>query len=675
MGSKSIRRATGRGIASIGSLATVVCFFLIVPTFAMANADDLAEMSLEDLMNIEVTSVSKKAQARTATAAAITVITAEDIRRGGFTHVPEALRTVPGLDIGQVAANLWSISVRGSNSLFANKLLVLIDGRTVYTPTFGGTYWDVQDYPIEDIERIEVIRGPGGTIWGANAVNGVINIITKNAKDTQGTLISGYGGNREAGLTTRFGGTAGAEDQTAYRVYARGIKTDDYDVNKDKDGHDAWRQGRLGFRADSTPTEEDTFRISGDFYIEDNEQRVLNPNFPPGGFLDAYYKQMGGNILGHWDHEISDTETLQVKSYYSIDKRQFLIQSITQTADLEVQHNSVPFENLSATVGGNYRFTNSEFNDDSAGIPTAFDPDNEDLHLVSAFGQLQYDAFDGKLALIVGTKLGYNSWNGFEYQPSGRFVVNAIEGHAFWGAVSRAVRSPTESERDITLSLPFQPPATPPINLNGNRGTREEELTAFELGYRFYAVDWVNADITVFWNEYHSVSSFEAPNPPIPPLELKFENEARLTTQGVEIEANVLPTDWWRVRMAYTYLHMDQFDKQGSLSFGKDSQQNPHHQFNIESFFDLPMGFEFDVSVYYVDGLPGVVPSLQPPNDNVEQYVRLDLRLGYQPTDWLELSLVGQNLNDKRHYESNDFTGGQSTQIPRSYYAKAVLNF
>jgi iron complex outermembrane receptor protein len=219
-------------------------------------------------------------------------------------------------------------------------------------------------------------------------------------------------------------------------------------------------------------------------------------------------------------------------------------------------------------------------------------------------------------------------------------------------------------------------PGAPPIALTGDRGTRSEELTAFELGYRFYALERVNADITVFWNEYDSLSSFKSQVPPIPPpLQVKFANESRLSVQGVEVEVNVLPTDWWRVKMAYTYLHMDEFEKQSSLSFGKQSQQNPHHQFNVESFFDLPMDFEFDVSVYYVDGLPGVVPSLQPPNDNVEQYVRLDLRLGYKPTDWLELSVVGQNVNDNRHYESNDFTGGQSTQVPRSFYGKAVINF
>ncbi|MBW2425776.1 MAG: TonB-dependent receptor, partial [Deltaproteobacteria bacterium] len=258
-GAARIASSAGRrrtGPARGRSLLTLV-LLLAAP---VVHAGDLTDLSLEELMNVEVTSVSKKAQSKSDTAAAITVITAEDIRRGGFTLIPEALRTVPGLQVARVDANRWAISARGFNSLFANKLLVLIDGRSVYTPTFGGTYWDVQDYPIEDVERIEVIRGPGGTIWGANAVNGVINIITKNSKDTQGTLLSGYGGSHEYGATGRYGGAIG--EDTHYRAYVRGFKVEDQDVRKDGDGTDEWNQVRGGFRADSQPTEKDSFRIS-----------------------------------------------------------------------------------------------------------------------------------------------------------------------------------------------------------------------------------------------------------------------------------------------------------------------------------------------------------------------------------------------------------------------------
>ncbi len=648
---------------------SIVFVFAASAAAAARNSVDLTELSLEELMNIEVTTVSKKAQSKTSTASAITVITSEDIRRGGFTVIPEALRTVPGLAVGRVDANRWSISVRGNAGLFSNKLLVLIDGRTVYTPVFGGTYWDVQDYPIEDVERIEVIRGPGGTIWGANAVNGVINIITKHSADTQGALLSGYGGSHESGVTARFGGTVG--DNTQYRVYARGFRTEDFDIDQDGNGNDEWRQGRLGFRADSNLTEVDTLRVSADFYAQDNEQGAFNPAFPaPPLFLEVDYQQLGGNVLVNWDRKLGEDSSLQVKAYYSADNRQFLLEELRHTADVELQHDFVPLENVSVTWGANYRFSTSHIKQKPVGLTISFNPKNEDVHIASGFGQVQVDLLGGMLSLIAGTKLGYYSWSGFEIQPSGRFVVKPAEGHAIWGAVSRAVRTPTQAERDLSLLLPVPAPTL----ISGDRGTRSEELLAFELGYRFFAFERFNAEIALFWNEYEDRTSFRLRIPPFPPpTNLVFANDTELTSRGVELEINVKPAPWWRLRMAYSFLHIDEDFGGRAISLGKAKHDNPEHQFNVQSFFELPLDFEFDVSVYFVDGLPGTTPTAQP--DNVEQYVRLDLRLGYKPTDWLEFSLVGQNLTDRRHYEGDDFTLGRSTQVPRSGYAKATLNF
>jgi len=647
-----------------------VSFLFVFAAPAMAEeSDELAEMSLEELMNIEVTSVSKKAQSKNSAASAITVITQEDIRRGGFTQIPEALRTVPGVAVQRVDASRWAVSIRGGAGVFSNKLLVMIDGRSVYTPVFGGTYWDAQDYPIEDVERIEVIRGPGGTIWGENAVNGVINIITKSAGDTQGVLASAYGGSTEHGATARFGGSIDVGEETHYRVYGRWFGVDDYDVSQSGDGHDSYDQGRVGFRADSKLTDVDTLRISGDFYSQRNESGVLNPLGVPT-FLNPDNDQKGGNALVSWDRKLGDDSSLQVKAFYSRDDRELLIKSDQDMADIELQHNFAPMDNVAITWGTNYRFMTVHFNGSSNGIPLSFDPNDEDQHIASAFGQIQADFFDDKLAVIVGTKLGYNSWEGFVYQPSGRMIYTPVEGHAIWGAVSRAERTPTEADRDIDLTIP----GLPPQNLLGDRGTRSEELLSFELGYRFFAMERVNAEISLFWNEYESNSNFVL-DPLQPPVTAYFANRNESTNRGGEVEVNVLPTDWWRVKMAYSYLHIDDDFDNGvfDLPSAKEKNSNPRHQFNVQSFFELPMGIEFDVSVYYVDGLPGVTPTAQP--DNVEQYVRLDLRLGYEPTDWLELSLVGQNLTDRRHYEGNDFIGGESTQVPRSGYAKATLRF
>ena len=656
------------------ALTLSLLLVLNTPSLALAAAD-LTEISLEELMNIEVTSVSKKAESKMTAAAAITVITAEDIRRGGFTVIPEALRLVPGVSVGRVDANRWAISVRGNAGLFSNKLLVLIDGRSVYTPTFGGTYWDIQDYPIEDVERIEVIRGPGGTIWGANAVNGVINIITKHSKDTQGGLVSGYGGNREYGLTGRYGGKIG--EKTHYRAYARGFGFEDYDIDKNKDGEDEWRHVRFGFRSDSELTESDSLRVSGDFYHQDNEQGTLNPAgfappFPPL-FRDVYYKQTGGNVLVNWKRDLGDESSLQAKAYYSRDDRQFLIKESRDTLDLELQHDFRLTDTASLTWGANYRFSANHFKGKPVGVPISLSPNDETVHIASGFGQVRIDLLEDTLSLILGTKLGYYSWSGFEFQPSGRIVLKPMEGHSIWGAVSRAVRTPTQAERDIALTIP----AAATFTFTGDRAARSEELLSFELGYRFFALERFNLEVSLFWNEYENRSDFTAallPLPPVPGIAV-FTNRGESTNRGVEVEVNLLPTPWWRIKAAYSYLHIDEdpSDSPFVVSTGKIKDDNPKHQFNVESFFDLPMGFEFDIAVYYVDGLPGTTPVVQP--KNVEQYVRLDLRLGYQPVDWLELSIVGQNLTDRRHYEGTDFTGGRSTQVPRSGFAKATLTF
>jgi iron complex outermembrane receptor protein len=658
------------------AIAGLMLMANVAPRRAYAEAD-LADMSLEELMNTEVTSVSKKAQSKNDAAAAITVITSEDLRRGGFTSVPDALRVVPGIQVAQIDSNRWAISARGFNSGFSNKLLVMIDGRSVYTPLFGGVYWDIQDYPLEDIERIEVIRGPGGTVWGANAVNGVINVITKQAKDTQGVLLSAYAGNREQGGTGRYGFALG--EATHARVFGRGFRKDDNDVDKQRDGHDSWTSGHVGFRSDSDLTDKDGLRVSADYYKVDEDQRTASAF---GGFAASNYEAQGGNVLLRWQHEFDDESQASVQAYYDRTYRDSSVEEDRHTADLEIQHDFELADLASVTWGGHYRFSTAHINPTGPTSPT-FSPNDKDFQLVSGFVQVQMDFFDDRLSLIAGTKLGYNNWSGFEYQPSGRLVYKPAQGHALWGAVSRAVRTPDELERDLTVALPV--PALGPgalALLLGDTDTRSEDLTGFEAGYRYFAHPKVSVELSAFYFIYEDVSSTDVV-PVVPPpfitAVLTFGNNTEVDTRGLEIEVNVLPADWWKVTLGYTLLDIDVDLKGGvgTVPLADTKKSNPRHQFVLRSLVDLPYDLQLDTSLYYTDGLSAVIPAAAPgaTTKNVEQYVRLDLRLGYEPTDWLELSLVGQNLTDARHYEFSDIQGGQATQVPRSGYAMVTFTY
>lgn len=428
---QSDRRSGSR--ARAGFLLGLVLLGLYVPP-AIAQ-DDLLELSLEDLMNVEVTSVSKKAESKHLAAAAVTVITAEDLRRGGFTSVPEALRTVPGVQVARIDASRWAISIRGFRQEFSNKLLVLIDGRSLYTPLFGGVVWAEQNFAMEDIERIEVIRGPGGTIWGANAVNGVINIITKQAADTQGAHGHLFAGNLEQGVGARVGSSIG--EQVRYRVSAKAEKVGDFDLDGQDNADDEWGQLRLGSRWDAELDETKKVTFLADYFDLDLERAVgvRDPVFPNPvvGFDRRNAKSRGGNFQGQYEHALGKAGNIGVKAYWDTVSRRITNEEDSHTFDLALQHDVALLENLGVIWGAEYRYWTTHTGDPIG--PIGYDPNDADFHLGDGFVQLQLDLFDDKLALIAGTKLGGNSWSGFEYQPSGRFVVKPVEGHTLWGAV------------------------------------------------------------------------------------------------------------------------------------------------------------------------------------------------------------------------------------------------
>ncbi|MEZ4330838.1 MAG: TonB-dependent receptor [Myxococcota bacterium] len=634
---------------------------LLAATFAGSTraSDDLLDLSLEDLMNVEVTSVSKKAESKQRAAAAITVITAEDIRRGGFTSIPEALRIVPGLQVARIDASRWAISIRGYRQEFSNKLLVLIDGRSIYTPLFGGVVWAEQTFAIEDVDRIEVIRGPGGTLWGPNAVNGVINIISKKASDTQGTRAHVFGGTQESGLALRYGGTAG--EQTDYRVSVRGEKTYDYDFHQNYDGDDEWNQIRLGSRVDSRLSERTETTLLLDYFDNDYQWGQGVGGVPPTAFARRDAGSRGGDVVAQLRHRLEGGSRVSLAAYYDIVSRRTTLDERSQTADFQAQHELTVADRLAVVYGLEYRYWNTRTEHPSGSLQ--YSPNDDDFHLGDAFVHLELPLFDDRLKLIGGTKLGGNSWSGFTYQPSGRIAFTPVDGHTLWGAVSRAVRIPSFTDRDVTGTLGG-------LTLNGDRGVEQEEVLSYELGYRFYSLEWMTGEVSLFWSEYEDIAvltgSFITG--------FTFRNAGQASIRGGEIELTFLPVSWLRLTTSYSIL--DQYERNpsnvliGSVPLEKS---DPRHQFVIRSLFDLPSNLELDAAVYFVDGLGGITPVLR--SDNVRQYARLDLRLGWKPLDWLELSLVGQNLADARHAEFYDIQLNESTQVPRSGYAKVVVQF
>ncbi len=655
------RRRVGTQVRRRWGLLAVL--LVLCPGLALGE-DDLLELSLEDLMNVEVTSVSKKAESKHLTAAAITVITAEDLRRGGFTSVPEALRVVPGVQVARIDASRWAISIRGIRQEFSNKLLVLIDGRSLYTPLFGGVVWAEQNFAIEDVERIEVIRGPGGTLWGANAVNGVINIISKKAAETQGVRAHAFGGSQEAGLAARVGTRLG--EKTHARLSIKGEKVEEFDFDQRHDGRDEWAQLRLGVRSDSQIGERGELTVLMDYFDLDlgRAQGIADvaPPFDIVAFDRRHAKSRGGDTQVQYRHAFEGGSRLSAAAYYDGVARDTTLGEESHTANLSLQHELPVAPWLDVVYGIEYRYWTTHTKNPTSGL--FFDPNDDDFHLGDAFVHFELPFFDDKLKLIGGTKIGGNSWSGFQYQPSGRIVFAPVPGHTVWGAVSRAVRIPSFTDRDLTG------PIAPFVLLQGDRDTREEELVSAELGYRFYSLEWMTAEVSLFWSEYEDVSVLVGP-PPVGPY--RFENAGQISIRGGEVELGFLPVSWLRLTTGYSIL--DQYERNPSNVFSAAplEKTDPRHQFVIRTLFDLPAELELDAAVYFVDGLEGVTPVLQ--SDNVRQYARLDLRLGWKPLDWLELSLVGQNLADARHAEFYDVQRNQSTQVPRSGYAKVVVDF
>ncbi len=632
---------------------------------AVGSIEDLTQLSLEDLMNVEVTSVSKKKQKLSGAAAAIFVITQEEIRRSGVTSIPEALRMVPGLQVARLDSNKWAVSARGFNSRFSNKMLVLIDGRNLYNPFFAGTIWEVADTILEDIERIEVIRGPGGTLWGVNAVNGVINIITKNAKNTHGGFVSTLGGTEEAIGSVRYGGKISQD--LHYRLFAKGFNRDTH-FNQGG-AHDDWRMLRGGFRTDWVIDAQTTFMAEGAMYDGNAGQRVTLPTLVSPSFsrtVDEDVDMTGGHILLEWAHEISQDSDMAFKFFYDRFQREETAINITiDTLDFDFQHRvALPFDQ-DIVWGLGYRYWMDDYRTSFAVSPT---PQSETFHLINGFIQDEISVWEDTVKITLGSKLSHNDFTGFEAQPSGRILWQPVSEHAWWVAASRAVRVPSRAADNGTLVLSPNPPAlTVPARITGNRQLGPERLVAFEAGYRLAPIPEATFDVTAFYNLYENLlGTKRVAVTPLPTFQFVNNKEAR--THGVEVAANLQVLESWQIRGAYTYLNIDVDTKARDLGLpDTDEQGHPHHQASIRSLLSLPYDVELDSWARYVDALPSA---------SIPSYWELDLRIGWKPLDNVEVSLVGQNLLDKHHPEMvSSFLQTQATEVQRSFYGKVTWNF
>ena len=628
-------------------------------------------------MNMQVTSVSKRTQKVADAAAAIFVITQEDIRRSGATSIPEALRLVPGVQVARIDENKWAISSRGFNGRFANKLLVLIDGRSVYTPLFSGVYWDAQDVMLEDVDRIEVIRGPGATLWGANAVNGVINIITKSAKATQSALVTAGGGTETQGFSNlRYGGKLNKD--TSYRAYAKYFTVAASNDALGRRADDNWNALRGGFRGDWTPDGPDSLTFQGDLYRSRYGETLTIPS------LDAPYASTfpnrgsisGGNLLGRWTHSFGLSSTsLQMYFDNTNISENSLFTDHQNIFDIDFQHTLHVSERQQFMWGIGYRSIGDSNN---SSFVVSLLPDHSRLNQVSGFGQDEISLFDKRLQFTIGSKLEHNDFTGLEFEPNARVLWNITPNQSVWTAVSRAVRTPALTERGLQLISTVIPPGGPgnptPLPVEaavfGSNHFKSEDLLAYEAGYRVQVTSNLSADIATFYNYYTHLRTAE---PVIPFLEMNpaplhlvapfvAENKMHGGTYGTELFADWRLVPKWKLAASYTYLQMDLRKDASSLDPTADNPgpSSPRHQFYVRSSLDVFKSLEHDLIVRYVDQLPGL---------NIPSYYSVDTHFSYKLPSRIELSVGSRNLLNKEHLEFvPDFINTSPTKVGRTIY-------
>ena len=668
--------------AWLGLAPSALSFLLLFFSVAVF-AETVDDLSLEALLDMEVTSVSKKAQSLSDAPAAIFVISRDDIRRTGVRSIPEALRLVPGMHVGRIDSNKWAVASRGFNGRFANKLLVMIDGRTVYTPVFSGVYWESLNPMLEDIERIEVIRGPGAALWGANAVNGIINIITRHAADTQGGLLSVGAGNYEKlHGAIRYG--AELAEGVYGRLYANGFRRGDFDLPDGNEGEDEWDASQLGFRVDAQLSSRDSFTWQGDHGKQHLHQHLSMASYTPP-YLDSFIDSASGrntNLLARWRHTLSPTSDFVLQLYWDQYLREEeILRQFVSTVDIDFQHRFAlnPRNDLVWGLGARFQ------RDDLTGSVARARPSARTRSLYSAFAQDEITLREDSLWLTLGVKFEHNDYTGLEVQPTARLFWALNDRHKFWASVSRAVRTPSRVERSVSflnVVLPpgesFNPGPFPiGVQVEGSEDFVSEELIAWELGYRFLAASAFSLDATLFYNDYQHLRSSRAGEVAIVPggllQKLPFSNARDANTWGAELAAVWQGGSWWRVDLAWSLLKTD-IDTSAESDANPQVEISPEDQLSLRLALDVRPDMTLDLWLRYV-GRAQALSAISLEAISLDAYTSLDVHLAWQVDEHLELSLSARNLFDdgRIEYVQESFT--RPEEMPSGYYVGLRWDF
>lgn len=682
---KSLHRRIG---ASLGTLWLILCPLRAPAQLPIGQAGDFMELGLEELLKVEVSSVSRKTQTLADAAAAVFVVSGDDIQRAGATSIPEALRLVPGMEVARLANNRWAVSARGFNGRFANKLLVLMDGRTIYSPLFSGVFWEAQDTLLEDVERIEVVRGPGAAIWGANAVNGVVNIITKRAKNTQGTLLIGAGGTEERSLlAARHGGSSGEE--TFFRVFGKALERDVSVAAGGSEGNDFTRSARAGFRLDKRVQTGQTLTLIGDVHDGRTGDRWQDSALTARFALPTrlIQRNSGINLLGRYEWCSGSGAEASLQAYVDHTRLQLsdLVDETRNTIDIDFHHRFALAPRHDLIWGLGYRAARDDIQ--TSYYALRFDPRQRTLAQWSGFVHDEFSVIAERLRLIAGAKFEHANVTRTEIEPNLRLLWTPSATDTIWGAWSRAARTPSRGELDDSLVAALVAADDPrnaygiPILLQvqgpASKNLRSEKLQAVEFGYRSQLAPSVSLDVALFWNRYRDLRSVVTGTPvvqasPLPNLTVPYlrASGGSAASRGLEVAAEWHPSTAWRLQFSYSHLRLriarsdDSANDSVASIFGGNS---PRYRGSLRSSHDIGTSHKLDFWLRRVGRLAaGEIPA----------YTALDIRYAWRPAKNFELALVGQNLLDPQHPEViSDFLPAEPLEVQRGYYLKAKLHF